>query len=470
VSSALRRLILVSNRGPISYLRGESGRSARRGGGGLVTALGPLVARYDVTWVANAMTDEDRVVAAEAGGAFEETGRDGSPYRLRLVAHEPEVFDRFYNRFANPTLWFLQHGLRELLGSEPLEEAWHAYRQVNEALAAAVLDELADAPGTPVWFHDYHLYLAPAVVREASPGAALSHFVHIPWPEPGAWDLLPAEAGRAIHRGLLANDVIGFHTRRWRDGFLDSVRAILGDVDVPLVTAHPISVDVGEFDGLRESAEVLAEERELGQIRSERMILRVDRTDPTKNIVRGFEAFALYLEAHPEAHGRVGMLALLDPSRQDIAQYTTYLDEIVEAAGRVNDRFATAGWLPVALEIQDNFARSVAAYKQYDVLFVNAVSDGLNLVAKEAPLVNGRGGAVVLSRNAGVFEEIGPWTVAVDPLDVAGQARALHEALELPERARLARAESIQTHVRRHDLGEWLRLQLADLDRVSALT
>jgi trehalose 6-phosphate synthase len=470
MTSEQRSLIVVSNRGPVSYTRDESGRSARRGGGGLVTALAPLVAHYDVTWIANAMTDEDRAVAAEAAGAFDESGRDGSPYRLRLIAHEPAVFDRFYNVFANPTLWFLQHDLRDLLGRPALDEAWESYRLVNEVVAEVVLDELAARPETPVWFHDYHLYVAPSVVRTARPDAALAHFVHIPWPNADAWDVLPPAATHAIHEGLIANDVVGFHTKRWRDNFLASVAKVLGDPDLPLVTAHPISVDAAEFDELGGSAEVLAEEVELEQIRCERMILRVDRTDPSKNIVRGFEAFGRYLEAHPKAHGRVGMLALLDPSRQDIPQYTAYLDEIVGAAGRVNERFGREGWRPVTLEIQDDFPRAVAAYKQYDVLFVNAVSDGLNLVAKEAPLVNERDGVLVLSQNAGVFEELGRWAIAVDPFDLVGQAEALHEALELPPQERRERAEAIGAHVRQHDLGEWLRLQLADLDRVSVRT
>ena len=195
VAAERRRLIVVSNRGPISYTRDEHGnRSARRGGGGLVTALGPLVSVHDVTWIANAMTDEDRVVARESGGAFDETGRDGSPYRLRLVDHDREDFDRFYNQFANPALWFLQHELAELIGDVSLDRAWESYRRVNETVAAAVLEELDEEPGTPVWFHDYHFYVAPSVVRAARPDAALSHFIHIPWPRAGAWHLLPDEA------------------------------------------------------------------------------------------------------------------------------------------------------------------------------------------------------------------------------------------------------------------------------------
>jgi trehalose 6-phosphate synthase len=474
-----RRLIVVSNRGPISYTRDASGRSARRGGGGLVTALAPLVSRHDVTWIANAMTDEDRAVAAETGGAFDETGRDGSSYRLRLVVHEPTDFDRFYNEFANPVLWFLQHELWDLAGVPRLDEAWASYRRVNEAVAEAVLQEVAAGPDAAVWFHDYQLYVAPAHVRRARPDVAMAQFVHIPWPDARGWDVLPGEIAVAIHEGVLANDVLGFHTRRWQANFLASAEALLGtgvdaaagtvtyDGRATLVTAHPISVDTAEFDELAGSERVLEEERDLERIRSERMILRVDRTDPSKNIVRGFRAFGRYLDRHPEAHGRVGMLALLDPSRQDIPQYAAYLDEINAAAGAVNERFGREVWQPVVLEVQDEFLRSVAAYKQYDVLLVNAVFDGLNLVAKEAPLVNERAGVLVLSRNAGVFEELAPWAVAVDPFDVEGQAEAIAQALSLPGDERRTRAEAIRAHVREHDLAEWLDLQLADLDRVS---
>ena len=477
-----RRLIVVSNRAPVTYGRDAQGRTVRRGGGGLVTALGPLVSRHEITWIANAMTDEDRAVAAEARGAFDETGRDGSPYRLRLVTHDPVDFDRFYNQFANPALWFLQHGLWDLAGEPRLDEAWESYRRVNEGIARAVIEELATDTDRPVWFHDYHLYVAPPLVRAEYLEARLAHFVHIPWPDPAAWAVLPDEASRAIHEGLLANDVVGFHTQRWRENFLASVEAVLGaDVDVDagtveyagrstLVTAHPISVDTAEFDELAGRADVLAQARDLERIRSDRLILRVDRTDPSKNIVRGFQAFGVFLAEHPEMQGRVGMLALLDPSRQDIPQYAAYLDEIRAAAREVNDRFARDGWDPVVLEVRDAFPRSVAAYTQYDVLFVNAVSDGLNLVAKEAPLVNHRDGVVVLSRNAGAYEELAPWVVAVDPFDVAGQAEALHEALSLPEDERRSRAESIRAHVHEHDLTDWLDLQLADLDRVSAFT
>ena len=257
------------------------------------------------------------------------------------------------------------------------------------------------------------------------------HFVHVPWPPPDYWRILPKDMRSAIHEGLIANDVVGFHTDRWRRNFIYSVRELLGeDVTAKTVTA-PISVDPAEFDELAQSDAVLSAERELVASRPEKLVVRVDRTDPSKNIVRGFRAFELYLDAHPEAHRHVGMLALLDPSRQDIPEYAEYLGAIQREARRVNDRFQQSGWRPIDLQIADNFPHSVAAYKQFDVLLVNAIFDGMNLVAKEAPLVNQRDGVVVLSENAGAHAELGEWALTVNPFDVEGQAAAIGRALEL---------------------------------------
>jgi trehalose 6-phosphate synthase len=226
-----------------------------------------------------------------------------------------------------------------------------------------------------------------------------------------------------------------------------------------------MSVDPAEFDELATSAPVLAAEAEIAERRPERLVLRVDRTDPSKNVLRGFRAFEHYLATHPEARGRVGMLALLDPSRQDIPEYAEYLGAIQRTARAVNDRFQANGWIPIDLRISDDFPRSVAAYKQYDVLLVNAIFDGLNLVAKEAPLVNTRDGVLVLSENTGAHEELGDWALTVSPFDVAAQAEAIHRALEMPESERRTRLAAIRAHVREHDLAAWTGAQLADLDR-----
>jgi trehalose 6-phosphate synthase len=484
--SARRQLIVVANRGPVSYARAADGtRVARRGGGGLVTALRSLVAHHDVTWIASAMNDEDRAVAEENGGAaFEEASRDGSPYRLRLVAHDPSAYDWYYNVVANPTLWFLQHYMWGLPYAPDIDlglhNAWfNGYVPVNEAFAAAVVAELDNRPQASVFFHDYHLYLAPRRVREQRPDALLAQFIHIPWPENDYWHVLPEHLRRAVHEGVLANDIVGLHTERWRRNFLRTCEDVLGaEVDHDegvavhagrrtLVTRHPIAIDPQEFDELRDAPNVLEEERLIVERRPEFVVLRVDRTDPSKNVVRGFRAFALFLDMHPEMHGRVTMLTLLDPSRQDIPEYSEYLAAIQREARAVNDRFQAEGWIPVDLQVGDNFAQSVAAYKQYDALLVNAVFDGLNLVAKEAPLVNGRDGVLILSENTGAHEELGEWALTVNPFDVYGQAQALYRALTMPEEERRRRAEAIARHVREHDVESWIEGQLADLDRVA---
>ncbi|HLM34098.1 MAG TPA: trehalose-6-phosphate synthase, partial [Gaiellaceae bacterium] len=237
---------------------------------------------------------------------------------------------------------------------------------------------------------------------------------------------------------------------------------------VTRVRCAPISVDVREFKELAGSEEVLAAEAEIIAERPEFLVVRVDRTDPSKNVVRGFRAFDLYLDAHPEMHGRVGMLALLDPSRQDIPEYAEYLGAIQRSARAVNDRFQRPGWKPLDLQIQDDFPQAVAAYKQFDVLLVNAIFDGMNLVAKEAPLVNVRDGVVILSENAGAHEELAAWAVSINPFDVAGQAEAIHAAITMTESERVARIEAIRDWVGVHDISKWIETQLTDLDEAVA--
>ncbi len=451
-----------------------------------MTALRSLVTHHDVTWIASAMSDEDQAVAAEAGGEpVEETAPDGAPYRLRLVAHDERAYDWYYNVVSNPVLWFAQHYLWGLATAPDIDlglrHAWsEGYVAVNRSFADAVVEELERDPDAAVVFHDYHLYVAPQIVRERRPGATLAHFVHVPWPEPDYWRVLPDAIRRAVHEGVLANDVVSFHTARWRSNFLRSC-ADLTDAAVDF-SAHavelgghtaaarycPISVDPAEFDELAESEAVVAAEGALVRDRRDFLVLRVDRTDPSKNVVRGFRAYELFLEAHPELHRRVTMLALLDPSRQDIPEYAEYLGAIQRAARTVNDRFQQDGWRPLDLRIEDNFAEAVAAYKQFDVLLVNAIFDGMNLVAKEAPLVNVRDGVLVLSENTGAYEELGPWALTVNPFDVAGQAEAIHTAITMSAADRRKRGEAICAHVRAHDISEWIASQLRDLDEAGA--
>ena len=483
-----REIIIVSNRGPVTFQRGHNQvREAKRGGGGLVTALGSLATHHDVTWIASAMSDVDREIAEENGDqAIEECLANGARYRLRLLAHERSAYEQFYNVVANPTLWFVQHCLWDLI-HEPdykrcgLERAWHeGYVRVNAVFAQAAIEELSRRSEAIVFFNDYHLYLAPREVRTRVPEAALLHFVHIPWPPPNCWHVLPDEIALAIHDGLLANDVVGFHTTRWRSNFIQSAQSIAGTVRIPgtdsvsrggeqtSLCARAIAIDPEELRTLLEHPKVLEHERSIVETRPEFLVVRVDRTDPSKNIVRGFKAFELFLERHPELNKRVVMLSCLDPSRLNITEYEDYIAAIKNEAQRVNERFQKPGWIPIDLKIEDDVFQSFAAYKQYDALFVNAIYDGLNLVAKEAPLANVRDGVLILSENTGAHEELGCFALSIDPFDVGAQADAIYEALTMAPDVRRRWIEGIRRWVCEHDLTWWIDGLLYELDRCLA--
>ena len=487
-------VVLLSHRGPVSFSTDASGaRTATRGAGGLVTALTGLVEHLpEAVWLCVAAPGEDAAVAQEAAGhaqrlALEPAPRllaegeqaDGTTLDVRFVEVPAEVHEPFYGTIANPLLWFVQHRLYGLatapvLGREERRAWTDGYVAANELAADAVAEQVERAGGRAVvLLHDYHFYLVGALVRERCPDVLLSHFVHIPWPGPDAWRVLPPDMREAVLRGLLGCDVVGFHTAVDARAFLLCVQELLGmpvdledlsvEVDGRRVRArhYPISIDVASLEAAAASDAVEGHLADLPQAAS--LLLRVDRTDPSKNIVRGFLAYELLLEEHPELHGEVVFLALLQPSRQDVAEYAAYLTEIGAAATRINARWGTGEWQPVDLRMASDFPLAVAAYRRCDVLVVNAVADGMNLVAKEAVVVNERDMVLALSEATGAHGELGRFAVTLHPFDVGQQADALHRAITLPRDERAALREQAAGVVRHNDVARWLDTQLSDL-------
>jgi trehalose 6-phosphate synthase len=477
-----RELVLVSHRGPVHFDRDDAGnRVVQRGMGGLVTALRDLVRYVDCTsWVCAASTDEDRAVAALGFQPIDVV--PDRVCRVRMLDIDPDVHHQFYAIIANPLLWFIQHYLWDHGTSPDITrrelDAWdHGYVAVNRQFADAVIERAADLPtGSIVMVHDYHFYLVPKMVRDAGADVFLHFFVHIPWPQPDSWRLLPRELREPIVQGLLGSDIVAFHTERYARNFLLTCQELLGlDVDFRRGVVHvdgrevavryyPISIDESTLLELADTPEASRYEQELASVRREHMILRVDRTDPSKNIVRGFRAYERMLEQHPELTEKVTFLALLQPSRQDVPQYAAYLEEIHAAAARVNERFGTDGWLPVDLRLGDNLPLAVAAYRLFDVLMVNAVFDGMNLVAKEAIVVNARDGVLALSENTGAHQELGAVAVTLSPFDIEQQAAGLYEALTMPAADRRLRHVAGRDIVRHNNVKKWLDHQLADVD------
>jgi trehalose 6-phosphate synthase len=474
-------LVLVSNRGPVTFRRGEDGEmTTTQGGGGLVTALSGLIEHTPALWISAATTDGDEETArAHGGGSFPLEGL-GKDTRGRFVTMDEATYDAYYNVIANPILWFIQHYLWDLSNAPNITrtelDAWeHGYQEANRLFAQAVIEELADTPDAMVMLHDYHLYTAPAEIRRAHPEAFLHFFCHIPWSQPDAWRILPPHMREAILRGLLANDIIGFHTPRYARNFLLCCEELL-DARVDYrrgqlswegrevwAKPYPISVYAPTFERLASSPEVAAYEGPILRRRRAHLIIRVDRTDLSKNTLRGFLAFDVFLDRYPEFREEITFFALLQPSRQDVPQYVEYLEQIRELASMINTKHGNTDWMPISLNIENNLPRAVAAYKHYDVLMVNSIFDGMNLVAKEAPLVNERGGVLILSENTGAHDELGSFALSVNPFDVEAQAEALHAALTMPLSERLARNEEIQRIVRENDVFKWLDAQRKDI-------
>lgn len=473
------RLIMVSNRGPLEHYIDDTGRLQRRFcSGGVATALSALTTSTPLTWIANASSDADRRLAGQDRIIQLERGKC-----LRLVAPAMDASDLFYNTFCNPILWFVHHSLWGLLQRDDAErqalDAWeHGYLPVNQAFAEAVVEELerSERPGH-VMLHDYHFYAAPLFIRNLRPATVLQHFIHVPWPEPQGWQQLPRPIVESICEGLLANDSVVFQTTQSVDHFVRTCEAFLPDAEIAAdgggvthggrttrVWANPVSVDIWDLRGQLTSPEAETYRASLGAAAGEQTIVRVDRLDPSKNIVAGFRAFDRLLERHPEWAGAVRFLAFLVPSRTGIPEYRTYAEEVFAEVAAVNARHARPGWTPITVFHEENRLQALVALSLYDVLLVNPVADGMNLVSKEGPVLNEHEGVLVLSKSAGSYAELGEAALAVRSDDIDGTAEALHAALALPADERRQRAQSLRESVLRHDLRRWLSLLLADLE------
>jgi trehalose 6-phosphate synthase len=377
----------------------------------------------------------------------------------------------------------VQHGLYDLpysptLGDET-KRAWEdGYLPVSRNFAEAIVATIEGEESPTILLHDYQLYMTPLFLREKlgqrAAEAFISLFVHIPWPDPDYWRVLPEYVRRGVLESLLSADVVAFHTRRYARNFTRSVAEVLGDeVDEESgsikhdgrevwVRAYPISIDPAEFEELAVSDAVLEEEAFVKSLPG-KLLLRVDRTDLSKNVVRGFQAYGRMLERHPEMVGEVTFLAQLQPSRGAVPEYAAYVEAVGRTVEEMNEKYGTEDWTPVQLFMMDNFPRSVAAYKNYDALLVNAVRDGMNLVAKEAAVVNEKDGVLILSEGAGAHEELGEHSLTVNPFDLDEQADAIHRALTMPDDERKRRADGLRKTVMSNTIEDWVEAQMEDI-------
>ncbi|WP_411071226.1 trehalose-6-phosphate synthase [Streptomyces sp. cmx-4-25] len=448
-------VLVASNRGPVSYVLGEDGSlDTRRGGGGLVSGLS-AVSSQDSVWVCAALGEGDREAVRRGVG---EPG-------VRMLDIDPDVYADAYNGIANSVLWFLHHHLYDV-PREPVYDAefrrrWESYRAYNRAFAEALAG--AADEGAAVLVQDYHLALVPGQLRELRPDLRIAHFTHTPWASPEYLRMLPDDIREELLWGMLGADELGFHTTAWAEAF-----AAGADVEGTgtRVSVYPLGVDAEE---LRALAYRPAVDERLAELRAEvgdrKTIVRVDRTELSKNILRGLLAYRELLTVHPEWRGRVVHLASAYPSRQDLEVYRSYTTAVGSLAEEINAEFGTEDWTPVLVSVKDDFTRSLAAYRLADVALVNPVRDGMNLVAKEIPVVSEEGCALVLSREAGAYEELREDALTVNPFDVSETAEALHTALTMPPPERADRTKRLATASTALPPQRWFLNQLEALRR-----
>jgi trehalose 6-phosphate synthase len=469
-------VVLVSNRGPVSFVESDNGFETKRGAGGLAGALDPVARRLgsNALWIAAATSETDRKALA-AGAADGLESQLGYPFYLLDI--EPETYADYYDVVSNRMLWFANHCLWDEIDVRTFDQreidAWSsAYEPVNRRFAG-VAAEVAE-PDALVLFQDYHLATAPGYLREMRPRQTIFHFTHSSFCGRDGLERLPKDVARSFVAGMLGADLVGFHVPAWAHAFLSACENVGADVDhsagrvvhdgrTSWVRAYPIPIDAAE---LRERVQGQAARKWIARFKDESpgpILVRADRMEPSKNIVRGFEAFALFKESHPEVATDVRFVACLYPSRQSMREYRDYAGRAEAAAHAVNERFPRS----VELFVEDDFDRTLGALSVYDVLLVNPLMDGMNLVAKEGPALNQRAGALVLSKGAGSFDELGAECVPIaDPTDVRETANALYAAFTMNVDRRSTLARRLKRKVTEHKPDDWITSQLEDLQAV----
>jgi trehalose 6-phosphate synthase len=473
-------IIIASNRGPIKHIKDEQGNIVQeKGSGGLITGLSGALKYIDATWISCAQTPQD---AEFEDGYTTLIGSEKEIY-IKFINPNPAVYDGYYNVIANPLIWFLQHSMWNV-PSEPVIDhrtwqAWHkGYLEVNQLFADEIIKLInKSSKKTLVMLQDYHLYLTADYIRQKSSTEKqpiILHFIHIPWPGPEYWQILPPAMRQKILESLCGVDLLGFQTEEDSLNFIRTIESQIPEASVSFehrriwhknhathIREFPISIDVGSLETLADDPEVLENKQKFEEtISDKQLILRVDRIDPSKNIVRGFQAFQELLILHPEYKEKVIFLAILVPSRRGIEEYQDYLDKIMAITGQINADFGTKDWEPVRILVGEDYKRALGAMQLYDILLVNAIADGMNLVAKEGPTINTRNGVLILSERTGASIELSPGSTIVSPCDIYATAKAIHQGLSMSSEEKEKRAKKLKWIIKQNDIYKWFTDQL----------
>lgn len=479
-----KNLIVASNRGPVEFYLNNGKIEMKRGAGGLVSTLLPFMSEVEGTWVASAMTDGDREVAGKYEKCLVPVPEENPDFCVSFVVVDQEIYKDYYSIISNPLLWFVQHYMWNTpyvpVIDDKMHKAWHdSYVYVNKMFAEKIIEEAETDERKPlIMLQDYHLYTCPGYIRERIDDVFLSHFVHIPWPQSEYFGILPEYMQEAIVKGLLSNDILGLHVKKYVMNFLYTSEPYVDKVDyekgliwydgrVISVKHYPISVDDKKLLENSKSSEVLKKEELIRQIKGDCfLIYRTDRADLSKNIIRGFMAYELFLQKHPEFHGKVKFLSTGMPTRQQIKEYCDYKDETYKMIDSINERYSKDGWKPIEQIFKADYNLVTAAFKHYDCLLVNPIVDGMNIVAKEGPVVNENSGVLIMSNGAGSYEELKDNSITVNAYDITQTADAIYRAIMMSPEERERLIEGLKKTVHERNVYTWMHEQFQDIKQL----
>lgn len=465
----MRRLIIVSNRLPVTVEKRKGELTFKGSVGGVATGLGAFHKTHESIWVGWAEVPTARVSAEERENIRTRLAEQHACVPVFLTTED--VRD-FYYSFSNRTLWPLFHHFTQYAEFDP--STWSAYERVNRKYRDAVLE--VARPGDIIWVQDYQLMLLPKMLRDKMPDATIGFFLHIPFPTFEAFRMLPWR--REVLEGLLGSDLVGLHTYDYVRHFLSCSRRLLGTedqrgrvlVDERLVNvdAFPMGIDYERYaQGARSEKAVREAKRIDAQTTGRKVVLSVDRLDYTKGIPDRLRAFDELLERHPEWREKVTMLCVAVPSRTRVEEYRKLKAEVERLVGMINGRHGTIDWTPVRYLYRSlPFATLTGMYAAADVAYVTPLRDGMNLIAKEYVAArNDDGGVLVLSEMAGAARELGD-ALQVNPFDIDDMVESLQAALTMPPDEQRKRMASMQKRVSRYTVSRWAEEFLEGIERI----
>jgi len=474
--------VIVSNRGPVEFFKEDDETVMKRGAGGLVSTLLPLVERFSGVWISSAMTVEDARVASGYPENRVPLPEDDPRFTVSFVIVDRERYESYYSIISNPLLWFVQHYMWNTPYDPQIDDkvyrAWEdGYVHVNKKFGDKVISEIErNEKDSLIMLQDYHLYLCPFFIKKEIGDVFLSHFIHIPWPQRDYFNILPERMRADIIGGLLSNTILGFHIERYCANFFECCEDLGYEVDrdrgivrngdeKTLVKSYPISVDPESMERTVSSPTFMEKDEFVRKLKGNMfLIYRTDRADLSKNIIRGFRAYELFLRDHPEFHGKVKFLATGKPTRQQIREYRNYSEDVKDTVDEINEKYGTDEWKPLEYIYRADYELVAAAFKNYDCLIVNPIADGMNIVPKEAAIINREDGTLILSERAGCYDELAEHVIGVNPFDIKETADAIYSAMKMSPGKRKKLSEGLKSRVLKRTIYHWINEQFDDFE------